>query len=358
VTSPPLGGRRSTRRRLRDPRLWIGLAITGVTVWLSLRGVSFSALARDLRHADLLVLAAYSVPAYLANIYLRALRWRHLTDAVQPIGMGPLVRATAVGFMVNNLVPLRVGEVVRAWMLSRETGASGAAILGTVLLERVMDAVVVVTLAFVILGTRGEGYALGGTLMAAILIPVGLVTALRIAPERAADLGGRITALVFPERAAAWVERLLRSFSSGLGSLRGGSHLVWIVLYSAAIWLVASVVPFYGALAALGVDQVLGSTERMWAASYVTLVAVGAAVALPSAPGFFGPYHFAARLALGRFGVPESTALAVGTLAHAAFWVILTAAGLAVLRFRHTSLDETLEAASADPGKGPDPKRR
>ena len=142
------------RLRLRDPKLWVGLLITGVTVWLAVRGVSFADLARDLRRADLLVLAAYSVPAYLAGLYLRALRWRHLTDAVQPIDTGPLFRATAVGFMVNNLVPLRVGEVVRAWMLAREVGASGAAILGTVLLERVIDAAVVCSLALLVLGSQ------------------------------------------------------------------------------------------------------------------------------------------------------------------------------------------------------------
>jgi hypothetical protein len=48
----------------------------------------------------------------------------------------------------------------------------------------------------------------------------------------------------------------------------------------------------------------------------------------------------------------------VGTLAHATFWVIVTLMGLAVLRFRHTSLDETLEAAAESPGKDPDPERR
>ena len=55
----------------------------------------------------------------------RALRWRYLTDPIQPIERGPLFRATAVGFMTNNLLPLRAGELIRAWYLSRETGANG-----------------------------------------------------------------------------------------------------------------------------------------------------------------------------------------------------------------------------------------
>jgi uncharacterized protein (TIRG00374 family) len=351
---------RSRWNRIRDPRIWIGLAITALTLWLALRNVSFSALARDLQRANLLVLAAYAVPSYVAAIYFRALRWRHLTDAVQPIPVGPLFRATAVGFMVNNLFPLRVGEVVRAWSLARETRASGAALLGTVILERVIDAAVVLTLAFALLGVRGsrdgpEALLVGLPLLVAVLIPMGLVLALRLAPEQVVRLTGRVGGLVLPDRLVRLLQGLLHRFAEGLGSLRGGRHLFWIAFHSALIWGVASVLPIYGTLAALDVD--LGSPLRDLEASYVTLVAVGVAVALPSAPGFFGPYHFAARLALARFGLPEATALAVGTLSHAAFWVVVTALGLMVLRFRHTPLDESLEAAAA-PGKDPTPDRR
>jgi uncharacterized protein (TIRG00374 family) len=344
------------RLSLRDPKLWVGLAITVVTVWLAVRGVSFEELVRDLRRANVLLLAAYSIPSYVAATYLRALRWRHLTDAVQPIETGPLFRATAVGFMVNNLVPLRVGEVVRAWMLSREVGASGAAILGTVLLERVIDAVVVCSLALLVLGTQAGGMAIGGPLLAAMVIPVSLVVTLRTAPEAVVRVVSTVLRPFLPVPGIEWIQRLLRSFAGGLGSLRGGRHLFWIALHSALIWGVFSVIPFYGALEALDVD--LGSFSRALAASYTTLAAVGIAVALPSAPGFFGPYHFAARVALARFGLPDATALAVGTLAHATFWVIVTLMGLVVLRFRHTSLDETLEAAAESPGKDPDPERR
>jgi uncharacterized protein (TIRG00374 family) len=327
--------------------VWIGLAITAVTLWLALRGVSFRDLARDLRKADVVVLLAYSVPAYLVSLWLRALRWRHLTDAVQPIATGPLLRATAVGFMVNNLVPLRIGEVVRAWTLSRETGASGAAILGTVLLERLLDAVAVLGLAFAILGTREGAIPMESLLFVGLLLPLGAVVLLRIAPERVVRATGWLRTFGVREAAVTGLQRVVRNVAEGLGSLRGGRHLFWIAWHTVWIWGVLSVIPFYGTLVALGVD--LGSPMRNLAAAYTTLVAVGIAVALPSAPGFFGPYHYAARLALGRFGLADSTALAVGTLAHATFWVIVTCAGFVALRFRRTSLDETLEAAASDP---------
>jgi hypothetical protein len=81
------------------------------------------------------------VPAHLVNIWLRGLRWRHLTEAVETIPRSTLVRGQAVGFMANNVFPLRVGEVLRAWYVARETNASGAQIFGTAHPERGIDTV-------------------------------------------------------------------------------------------------------------------------------------------------------------------------------------------------------------------------
>ena len=85
-------------------------------------------------------------------------------------------------------------------------------------------------------------------------------------------------------------------------------------------------------------------------AAWITLAAIGVAVALPSAPGFFGAYHLACKLALASFGVSPETAVALGTLCHAVFWVCLTALGLVVLRVRQTSLVEVDEAAVGGDG--------
>ncbi len=346
----------------RDARFWVGGAVTALTLWLALRGVSFTEVGREMRRANLLLLVGVSVPLHLLMIWLRALRWRHLTDAVQPISHGPLFRATAVGFMANNIFPLRIGEFVRAWYLARETGARAASLFGTVVLERVLDAMVVLGLALLLFGVRGgpgagqAGLAVGVPLALAAAIPVGAVALLRAAPDRTIRLAGRVLGLVLPLRVTANVEALLHRIAEGLGSLQGGRHLIWVGLHSVLIWLVISPIPFAVGLLALGVD--LGSLERMVAASYVTLVAVGIAVAVPSAPGFFGPYHYACREALTRFGVSPELAVAVGTLVHVVFWVTVTLAGLAVLRVRHTGLEELSDAAAADPSKDPNPRRR
>jgi uncharacterized protein (TIRG00374 family) len=285
------------------------------------------------------------------------MRWRHLTDPVAPLGHGPLFRAVAVGFMANNLFPLRIGEVVRAWYLARESGAHAAAIFATVVVERMLDALCVLGLAcgalIALSASRGDSMLARGALalLPVAIAPAGLLLWLRADPERVVALV-RAVLRPFPRRIGAGAEVLLRRFGEGLGALRGGSHLFWIALHSLAIWLVASALPILAGLWALGVE--IGSPLETLLAAWTTLAALGVAVALPSAPGFFGPYHYAFRMALEGFGVAPETAVAVGTLVHAVFWLTLTGLGLAVLRLRRTGLGE-LGAATGGSGT---PRRR
>jgi hypothetical protein len=167
------------------------------------------------------------------------------------------------------------------------------------------------------------------------LLPLLALVVMRVAPERMLWLASAMLRPA-PPRFSNWVIGQLRGFAAGLGALRGGSHLGWIALHSAGIWLVASTAPFLAAFAALGVD--FGGLGRTVAAGWMTLAAVGIAVALPSAPGFFGLYHSACRLVLERFGVSAETSVAVGTLSHAVFWLTFIAFGAAALRGRSASL--------------------
>src|SRR5690606_35929134 len=213
----------------------------------ALRGVDPRVLARDLARANLPLVLALSVPAYAAMIWLRALRWRYLTDAVAPLATGPLYRATALGFLANNLFPLRMGEIVRAWALAREQRLGVAPILGTIVLERVIDGLVVIAMALAIFGVRGtrsgEALAVGLPLLAGAVLPLGAVLLMRFAPERAAALA-RLSAGWLPARAGAALEQLVRRMAEGLGSMQGGSHLWWVAFHSVLIWGVLGVVPF------------------------------------------------------------------------------------------------------------------
>jgi len=337
------------RSRLLDPRVWLGVAITLFFLWVALRDVDFAEVGRIIAGANWIVLLLGSIPSYVFVLYIRALRWRHLTDAIAPIERGVLFRSVSIGFMVNNILPLRAGEFVRVWFLSRETGHSATALFSTLILERVIDTMAVVALAVVVIvlwGASGDSVLTQGALL---LLPVAFVPGLlllwlRKSPETViASVSWGLRP--FPDRFTSRATGLLRQFHAGLGALRSGTHLLWIAAHSVSIWLVGSTFPFLVGFWALGID--LGSFIDELTAAWATLVAVALAVALPAAPGFFGLYHAAAKFALLRFGVEAKTAVALGTTVHAVMWVTVTAIGLLVLRLRHTSLRELEEAASA-----------
>jgi uncharacterized protein (TIRG00374 family) len=344
MSAPADQARRGWLRRLASPRVLLSFGITALALWFALRDLDFREVGTALRRASLLPLLAFSVPAHLLNLWLRALRWRYLTDPVVHVPRTTLFRGQAIGFMANNVFPLRIGEVLRAWYVARETGAPGAALFGTVIVERVVDAVVVVALAAMVLGVGGAKAAGLETrtvlfpLLGIALAPLGFVLLLRFAPARVLDAGSAVWSRVLPEATSQRLRTSLEHLADGLRGLRGGAPLAWVCFYSLVLWLVIAVIPFSATLWALHID--LGSGSRLVLASYVLLMWVGAAVAIPSAPGFFGPYHAACWVALSPFGVPKELAIALGTLAHGVFWLTTTLAGLLVLRRRGAPLPD------------------
>lgn len=332
-------------------RFWLGILIAALSLWYVARGIPVESVLEAMAQADLWILIVWSVPCYLVATYVRALRWRHLTNPVAEIDRSSLFYAQSLGFMVNNLLPLRVGEFVRSWWLARKHGVSATAVLGTVVIERVIDVVSVLLIAAASLtwaGRGGDSLLAKGTLLLlpAACAPVLGLVAIRLFPERVLAIA-RFFARPLPARVGALLERLLGSFAEGLQSLTLGPHLFWVLFHTLVIWLVLSTIPLLAGVYAFGLD--LGSPLETLMVSWILLAAVGVAVAIPSTPGFFGTYQLAFNSVLERFGVTPAEALALGLLVWFVFWSTLVALGLLVLRSQRTSLGELTLHSSKDP---------
>jgi len=340
-----------------DWRVWLGIAITLLSLWYVGKDVPFEDVPAANAHADLWLLLLWSVPAHVLGIVVRAWRWRHLTNPIAPMSRMLLYRAQSIGFVANNIFPLRMGELIRSWYLARETHTRGAAILGTVVIERVLDIVMVLLMAGAAVAwlglDAGDGLlARAAWLMlpAACLPVLGLVV-LRLAPELVVRVFGVLTRPL-PETVAEFVEGNLRRFIEGLAALSGGFHLLWILFHTIVIWLVVATLPILGALIAFDVE--LGSPTRLVVGSWVLLAAIGVMVALPSAPGFVGTYQLAFKAVLEPLGVDPATALALGIVVWVVFWCTFTFQGLVAMRLGGTSLRELAVAS----GKAPPEARR
>lgn len=333
--------RRSVRWAWRPARAVLGLAVSGVCLYLSLRGAALEEAWRTLRSVAPLPLGAASVLA-IAALFARGFRWSRLLAPAATGAWWPLGWSVAIGFAVNNLLPARVGEVARSVSAARKLRVGVGTAFGSVVVERAWDlagALAVITLGFAAVGSTEGLDALareaGRRLGVVISIP-GVVASLAVA---VAGVGAAVlllafrsgTALRLAERAASllprrWREgaaRGLRGFAAGLAAAARRDVTVVLVV-SLCLWL-AAYVSVWLALTACSVPASLPTLV-------LVVTALVIAVSLPPGPGFIGTYEYMAASAItASTGVAWERALAAALVLHLTSYVPNTLAGVTAL---------------------------
>ena len=287
-----------------------------------------------------------SVVLGLAGLYARAYRWRWLFPAdAEPPG---IVAATMIGYMANNVLPLRAGELVRAYTAARrlrDASALGGTrafwlVAATIVVERVLDSLAIVlvlaVLVFVIPVPAGVEWGAG------ILLAIDAVgVALLVTMARAPHLGRRLVVWltgVWPglgRSALVVFDTALR----GLDGIRTPARAVRVAGWTVLVWVFPATAA-WAMLRAVHLDLSL-------VAGWVVLAFVGLGISVPSAPGYLGVWHFAARLALEIFGVAPATAVAYALMYHASAFVPITLLGWLYLLREHVSLHEARRAPTS-----------
>ena len=307
---------------------WRGLVALALTVgllWYVFKDVPWPEFWHHVRGANV-PLVLLSVVVGTMVFPLRAFRWRPILDPVSPkLPYGPLWRATAIGFMANNLLPTgRAGEIVRPYMLSRETNVPFSAGFASLVVDRVFDAVTVLILIAVALldPSRPAGVS-AGLFAATSLVVVGGIAIALYAIVFFPDRLIRLFELVAQRVAPKFEERgrvMLRSFAEGLSILRHPGRFAVIFAWALAHWLVQPLA-FWICFKALGIDV-------PFSAALLVQGLIVFAVAVPSTPGFFGLFELAAQKGLGFYGISESLALAWGLTFHVLSLIPITLIGL------------------------------
>jgi glycosyltransferase 2 family protein len=301
-----------------------GISVSVLFVYLAVRRVDLSGAVRALGDVQPGWLAAATL-VYLASFPVRALRWRLILRVQKALPMRVLVPAVFVGYMANNVLPARAGEVYRAHYLGRRAGISRSGAAASIVVERTLDGLMLVgAILFVSLAFPREGY-LGGAALATGLVFVSLAAVLlfyALETDR--------TRRSF-ERALGLLPRALRGRLAGrvgffLDGIRGIStrrELLEAGAYTALVW----------ALDACAVALVVVSFGVILPpVGYVLVFAlVALSTTLPSGPGFVGPFQYAFVLSLGSFAVSRETALAVSVVAQLSLLGPVTLIGLALL---------------------------
>ncbi len=304
-------------------RLLIGLGISAVFVWLIARSVDPRALADALSKADLRVLPL-AIALYFVGVWIRSVRWGLLLGGGVPAGK--LFQALVVGFTVNNLLPARLGELARAYLLARWCQVPYGRTLASVVAERVLDglalaALLLTALAFV----PAPPYLLGAGLVIAAGFGVGALL-LAAASWRSGSIewAAERVARFLPSRIGHGVVRLGAGFAHGIGVIRGWLLLGQLAILSLLGWLFELGLFFVLMIGFPMVASLPAAILAGTAANFATLV--------PSSPGYVGTFDgVLVRVLSDVMHTSPGEATAYALVVHAALYMPVVLLGLVIL---------------------------
>jgi uncharacterized membrane protein YbhN (UPF0104 family) len=314
-------------------RTILGVLISIVLLWLALHGVDFAALWRALQGAQYWWLLP-AIAVYFEGVWMRAVRWRVLLAPVRQVPARRLFPVIAVGYMANDLLPARLGEVVRVYMLGRREGIGKTAALATVMLERVLDgvtmllflgiAMLLVPLESWLVRLLGAGAALfAGALLALLLLARASPVVVRLV---------ELAAVILPSSLRPWPVRLAGAFLDGLHVLRSPLLTVKALGASVAAWTCEALMYYLVALAFALTPPPAAILATTAVANLGTLV--------PSSPGYIGPFEFLVRRTLEAFGVGAEVALGYALVLHVVLLLPIILVGLFYAWKEHVTILE------------------
>lgn len=346
-----------------------GIIISIVCSWLFIRKVEWGSLGGALKDANYI----YVIPVIiiiLSTFYLRAVRWSILITPVKKVPLGNLLSATMIGFMANNVLPARMGEVIKPIMIGKKENIKFSAAFATVVMERIFDLlslIVFATVVFLLLpysipgsnnntthtvvttselktenlsynpkaNTHGfnENKKTNLTVIkqlkkwSVIFAAFGIfgiifLFLLTLYPKIFLDIVHKIV-FFLPHHFRDTLVHHIDSFISGLQIFNNKKQLLWTAFLSFIIWMLNAV-----AIYILGFSFNL---ELSFLGACFVIVCLSIAVALPQAPGFIGVFHIAIQKSLDIFGVELSSAQSYAIILWAISFIPVTIIGLLYL---------------------------
>lgn len=256
---------------------------------------------------------------------IRAMRWQVLLAAEKPISLADVFWANMSGYLGNNLLPARMGELVRAAYANRIANLSMSFALASGISERLMDVVALILLGSASLALSGiaSDTLQGAIQFMSVMAGIGMIAIITL-PR----LGGLLEKIVgsigfiqlgVKEKLLSFLKKFLMGFQALLNFRRA----VTFILLTALIWLMDGLsVVLTGYLLHIPITLIQ---------AFVLLAGLGLSSAIPSTPGYVGVYQFVAVTTLGPFGIKPAAALAFILFAQIANWLIVGIWGLTAL---------------------------
>ncbi|MGB1287197.1 MAG: lysylphosphatidylglycerol synthase transmembrane domain-containing protein, partial [Aggregatilineales bacterium] len=259
---------------------------------------------------------------YFAAVAVIALRWQFVLRAVKVVPLSRLTQIVAIGYMGNNVYPLRAGEALRIFLLRRNENIPVTQSTTTVIVERVFDGLVMLSFIVLALATiqiESEEIRTVATFAAGIFLPaMGVFFVLAAQPNLLRKLIAVISHIL-PGTLQDIIAGISEDIIQGLEALRSPVNLAGAVVCSFITWSIEALV-YWMVMQAF-------SMETGYAVALLVVGTVNLAGLIPASPGQVGVYEFFASTVLIAVGIAQDTALAYAIVVHIVIWLPVTLAG-------------------------------
>ncbi len=304
---------------------WFGLVLavlfSGLFLYLALRGLDWNGLWVILKQMDLF----WILPLFLSMgvfVWLTGVRWNVLLAPQLKLRWRDSAPALMAGFAGNNLLPFRLGEVLRVVVLSRSHKLSLTGVTATVIADRLLDVLAVVWLSLAVLPflpPLPKVLNLGSQIL--VLLALGTVIIMFLfvwRPQLSFAIWNKASRWL-PDKISHQGDKLLEQLVIGMEALRSPIKLSWIVFLSLLKWLAGGLMVYFSLIA---VGRPVPFQQAILALSAMAFLS-----SAPSLPGFIGVTQIAFSVALVWLGTSNEQAIAASVIFWLVQWLTTTIAG-------------------------------
>lgn len=309
----------------------IGLVISSACIYFAAKGINFSEVGQSLKSANYIYILPVIFLVFFSH-FLRCYRWGIIVDSLVKYDLKTVFILGSIGFMAVGVLPARLGEFVRPYLVKQKSGINMSSTMATIIVERVFDLLALMIVLFVVvmkIPLPPEIFRAGITMITIAFFLFLLLIFLAVKKDFSLNKIDKLLS-VFPQRLQKPLSRLSHSFIEGLQLLPDVKKTFYVGLLSFLIWIVIGI-SSYALFFAFSFNLSIIN-------AYAILVIVALGVMLPAAPGFVGTYHYACVLGLTSFGIAKSEAFSYAVAIHFLQMVPVIALGLIFLPFQKLSL--------------------
>ena len=292
---------------LTDPKSIAGIVISIGGIYWAFRDFKFSDFKASIQEVEIIYLVIATLLLW-GSVWLRALRWKWLFKKADSPSVPSLYRAELIGYFGNNVLPLRLGELLRSYIVGKENHLSKSFVFGTIVLERLMDMLALISLAFLLFLIYPLEESIRDYVLWRGIISIFTITIFLIILHRIKIIKADYKILI-----------IIKRIIDGILSIRK-KMIIPVIISSLLIWCIYWLDVF--------LLQRAFQFNLSWAQVLMVLVISSVALSIPSAPGMIGTFHAAVKYTMvDLFAFSANDANSFAILMHAYGYILLTLLG-------------------------------